>query len=246
MAGYPDYMIVRFSSVIFGLKNLSQAYSYVLDSSSFYKKIQRVTGDSNDKISHYDDEARSFIKSLGVKIGAGPELKCRALYIIIRSMRPKNLVETGVATGFTSACILAALDKNEEKNYLYSIDLPIHVPKIDSDGQLDASVIPQDQLPGYIIPNNLRERWSLYLGRSDEKLLGLLKEIGNIDVFLHDSEHSYSNMMFEFSASFPYLSNGGLLASDDISYNESFQEFCHKNELQYATICYLGLARKNT
>ena len=73
-------------------------------------------------------------------------------------MRPEKIVETGVSTGFTSACKLAALDKNGT-GHLYLIDLPVYAPKADGDGQIDASVIPKDKLPGYIIPDNLRKQY---------------------------------------------------------------------------------------
>lgn len=235
--------MVRISSIAFGLRNLSHAYSYVVDSRSIYGKIRELTHASINDIRNYDAECRSFIKSLETRVGAGPELKCRTLYITTRIMKPEKMVETGVATGFTSACILAALDKNG-KGHLYSIDLPIYEPRIDKDGQIDASVIPKNKLSGHVIPDNLRKRWSLILGRSDEKLPALLGKIKKIDVFLHDSEHSYDNMMFELSTSFPYLNNGGLLAVDDINYNDSFREFCSKHKLSYYSICFLGLTRK--
>jgi hypothetical protein len=45
------------------------------------------------------------------------------LYVATRALKPSNIVETGVAAGLSSACILAALEKNGQGR-LYSIDLP--------------------------------------------------------------------------------------------------------------------------
>ncbi|MEW6604512.1 MAG: class I SAM-dependent methyltransferase [Thermoproteota archaeon] len=233
---------MNLGSVGFGLRHLSHAYSYMKDSYTFADKIHSFTGSSYDDIRSLDQEAKLFIKSLRIQIGAGPELKCRALYILIRLLKPDKIVETGVATGFTSSCILAALDKNN-KGHLYSIDLPIHSPRVDADGQMDMSIIPNNELPGYIIPSLLRNRWSLTLGKSEDKLPDLLDTIGAIDMFFHDSEHSYSNMMFELNESLSHIQKEGIIASDDVNYNTAFQEFCIENSLAYDTICYLGLAK---
>ena len=44
------------------------------------------------------------------------------------------------------------------------------------------------------------ERWSLTIGRSQDELPTLLERLGEIDLFVHDSEHSYECMDFEFRA----------------------------------------------
>lgn len=46
-----------------------------------------------------------------------------------------------------------------------------------------------------------------------------------MDVFLHDSEHTYENMMFEFKSVWPKLRATGLLLSDNIDWNSAFWEF---------------------
>ncbi len=56
----------------------------------------------------------------------------------------------------------------------------------------------------------------------------LLTESGEVDLFIHDSEHTYQNMMFEFHTVWPYLRKGGLLLSDDIDWNQAFKEFADK------------------
>ena len=47
----------------------------------------------------------------------------RAIWCLVRHLRPKKIVETGVAHGVTSRCILEALDRNGI-GHLWSIDLP--------------------------------------------------------------------------------------------------------------------------
>ena len=103
------------------------------------------------------------------------------LYAICRMQKPDIVVETGVASGVSSSHILCALERNKH-GHLYSIDLPWW----------------QGNQSGWMIPNYLRHRWHLILGKSSEKLAPLLKKIAEIDIFLHDSEHSYQNMPWEF------------------------------------------------
>jgi len=64
------------------------------------------------------------------------------------------------------------------------------------------------------------------LGDSRDLLPRLLKDLdGSVDVFFHDSDHSYTHMMWEFSTVSPFLSQGGLLVSDDVAGNTAFWDF---------------------
>jgi len=47
----------------------------------------------------------------------------RAIWCLTRHLRPKTVVETGVAHGVTSRCILEALTRSGDGR-LWSIDLP--------------------------------------------------------------------------------------------------------------------------
>ena len=60
---------------------------------------------------------------------------------------------------------------------------------------------------------------------SSDKFRPLLSRIGNIDIFLHDSDHSFRNMMLEFKTAWPYLRLGGILIADDASLNDAFLRF---------------------
>lgn len=131
------------------------------------------------------------------------------LYTICRRQKPDIVVETGVASGVSSSYILCAMEQNKQ-GQLYSIDLPWW----------------QESQSGWIVPDYLRDRWHLILGDSSEKLEPLLKKGGEIDIFLHDSEHSYQNMIWEFQTAWKYLKKGGLLLSHNIDTNDAFSDFC--------------------
>jgi predicted O-methyltransferase YrrM len=64
------------------------------------------------------NESRKFLGDLGDGMGEGA---CTLLYAICRILLPRIVVETGVASGFSSASMLQALEDNEVGE-LYSID----------------------------------------------------------------------------------------------------------------------------
>ena len=63
------------------------------------------------------------------------------------------------------------------------------------------------------------------MGRSQEELPPLLQRVGGIDFFLHDSEHSYECMSFEFRNAWDALREGGVLVADDVNVNSAWDEF---------------------
>ena len=61
--------------------------------------------------------------------------------------------------------------------------------------------------------------------KSSEKLKEISSSMKNIDIFLHDSLHTYKNMLFEYNTSWPFIKKNGFLISDDISENNAFLDF---------------------
>jgi len=133
-------------------------------------------------------------------------------YATIRALKPKVVVETGVANGVSSAYLLLALEKNDG-GALYSIEAG------------DRNYLPPGRENGWVVPKSLRDRWVLRIGDAKDLLPKVLAEIQPIDVFIHDSLHSYEHMSWEFRAVFPYLRAGGILISDDASWNRAFPDF---------------------
>ncbi|MCJ7805185.1 class I SAM-dependent methyltransferase [Patescibacteria group bacterium] len=155
------------------------------------------------------------------------------LYVIVRILRPEVVVETGVAAGISSAFILQALQDNGEGT-LYSIDFPNYA-------LTDSSLIPEGKETGLAIPPYLKERWNLRLGKSKDLLPSLLAELGKVDIFLHDSEHTYDNMTFEYTTVWDYLGTGGLLLSHDVSWNYAFADFARKARCKSTEIYFTGV-----
>jgi predicted O-methyltransferase YrrM len=165
------------------------------------------------------------------------------LYFLVRKNKPARVVETGCWYGNSSVCILLALKKNENGE-LFTIDLPAYFetggyydenPYLAEDNRISA--LPKGTIPGFLVPEFLRDRWTLIFGASSEKLSPLLSEMGDIDFFLHDSLHSIENMNFEFSIAYQHLIKSGILVSDNIDWNNVFKTFSN-NKRAYSYLAY--------
>ena len=150
------------------------------------------------------------------------------IYALIRKHAPTTVVETGVCNGLSTAIFLAALQRNGIGR-LYSIDYPEYAGIPDKGADFWAgkggAVVPADEQCGWLVPEELRGRWRLILGKSQDKLPPLLADLGVIDLFVHDSEHSLENQLFEFGLAFKHLRTGGLLLASDITWSDAFDLF---------------------
>jgi predicted O-methyltransferase YrrM len=156
------------------------------------------------------------------------------LYAIVRAAKPLVVVETGVASGLSSVHILRALDRNGFGT-LHSLDLP---------NVQEGSVLPDGRTSGWIVPESLRDRWKLQLGDTWVLLPELLQSLDRLDLFLHDSDHSYEAMLFEFEQAYPKLEPGGLLLSDDTHLHAAWDDFCAKHSLRPGRVGHLGVTHK--
>ncbi len=154
------------------------------------------------------------------RLGAAPRLTvrhnadmriARLCYIVCRAVRPNTVVETGVAYGVTTTFVLKALEING-RGHLYSIDLP----------PLGAEA---GNSVGWLVPEHLRSRWTLRRGSSRRVLPPLLARLGQVDVFIHDSLHTFQNMRSEFAAVRRHQGDPFVLIADDIELNRAFEEY---------------------
>ena len=145
------------------------------------------------------------------------------IYCCVRVLRPRLMVETGVAHGYSSWVILNAMHRNGT-GALCSIDLPSR----DSNTAYNFDGTPDT---GWMVPAALRPRWTLRLGDARQLMPETLRELGRIDMFFHDSDHSYAHMQWEFATVWPSLAQRGVLLSDDVDKNTAFQEFVEKHRL---------------
>lgn len=179
--------------------------------------------------------------------GGSPYFHQLVQYALVRLLKPETVVETGGTPGNSSAFILRALQRNQ-KGVLHTVDLPpaegLDLSSADSHGAWIHEGIPAGQGSGWAVPVELRVRQQQHLGDAKQLLPEVLDSAGSVDLFIHDSDHSYEHMMFEFEAAWPYITPGGVLMSDDIGDNRSWADFTTQKSLRAYQAGGLGAARK--
>lgn len=66
-----------------------------------------------------------------------------------------------------------------------------------------------------------------------------------IDVFIHDSDHSYDVIAFEIETAYPYLRSGGVLVADDVFQNMAFFDSCRRFRIKPVVLGWrIGVGRK--
>jgi hypothetical protein len=125
-------------------------------------------------------------------------------------LEPTIVIETGVARGVTSRFILEALDRTGQGD-LFSIDLP---PMNEWHSESGAAV-----------PERLRHHWHFKQGASRRHLPSLVRELAPFSLFVHDSLHTTSNVLFELQTVWPDVAPGGMLLVDDVEDNSGFSRF---------------------
>lgn len=160
------------------------------------------------------------------------------IYCLVRATKPEAMIETGVAHGYSSWIILNAMYKNK-KGKLYSVDLP------NNDTNRAYNFDKKSPQTGWLVPEQLRNQWELHLGRAEEILPQLKQQLPLIDIFFHDSDHSYAHMKYEFETIIPVIKKGGIILSDDVHKNTAFEEFTKQNQLLALRFNKGGCAVKN-
>ena len=137
----------------------------------------------------------------------------RVCYALTRALRPAAAVETGVANGVTSSFVLQALELNGAGE-LHSIDL--------APPGTDAALV------GRLVPAELRHRWTLHRGKSRNLLPGLVRSLGPVGLFVHDSRHTYRNVSRELRTISPHLARPGAVIVDDAERHSALQDWAAK------------------
>src|SRR5207248_8059598 len=133
------------------------------------------------QVSEYESELILPLDAYGSE-EAMAAIDCATLYVLTRWLRPTVVVESGGYVGMSSAFILKALtDEGLAAAKLHSIELS------------------QECEQGALIPDELRSVSSSFVpmrGRIED-FLKRNELPSSIDMFLHDSSHSYRHMLWE-------------------------------------------------
>ncbi len=132
------------------------------------------------------------------------------LYALARILRPTPVLESGVANGHSSFFLTNALLSNVHGT-LYSVEVTDDV--------------------GALLSENEKVRWHLEVleKRSlEDSFARFVDKVSPIDIFLHDSDHSYGWQAFEYNRVSASLTSHGILISDDVDASFAFLDFCKK------------------
>ncbi len=168
-----------------------------------------------------------------VKMGGSGHI--HLLYDCVRLLKVNNVIETGVAYGWSSLAILKALSQNGFGK-LYSVDMPYPRKKNEND-------------VGIVVPKNLRKNWILIRKPDNPGIISALNKAGGeIDLCHYDSDKSWWGRYYAYPILWKSLKSKGLFISDDIQDNLYFSEFVRKNLLNFAVVefegKFVGLIRK--
>lgn len=158
-----------------------------------------------------------------VKMGGAGALEL--LYEACEFTNAENVVETGVAYGWSSLAALASLSKRN--GTLYSSDMPY----LGQDG---------DKYVGFVVPKKWRKHWKLFRFADRESLPKIFSEQGSFDVVHYDSDKAYDGMMWAYRQLYPQLRKGGVFISDDINDNSAFQDFCESKAIEPTVVDFEG------
>jgi predicted O-methyltransferase YrrM len=157
-------------------------------------------------------EATTRVTDCAADLGGPADI--RLLYALTRHLRPDLIVETGVAYGWSSLAILAAIEENGSGK-LVSIDRP-------------DMTLPDDRYIGCAVPDRFRHRWTLRLGVDRDRLPAALAEAEKVKLVHYDSDKSYLGRAWAYRKIWPAIAHHGVFVSDDISDNTAFRDFCRE------------------
>ena len=172
-------------------------------------------------IGFIEKEAIEKLSKLDVSFGGGGN--CFLLYFLIRKFNLLNVVETGVAAGWSSLAILRALKKNG-KGYLYSSDFPYF--RLEN----------PEKYIGYLAQDESNKNdWTLDIRGDDVALPEIINQMGNksIDLFHYDSDKSYSGRVNALKTLKSKINSKTIIIFDDIQNNLHFKDYVEENKKEF-------------
>ncbi|MET8335436.1 class I SAM-dependent methyltransferase [Streptosporangium canum] len=173
------------------------------------------------------ESARPQVQRLvaaGVDLGGpgGIEL----LYFLTRLLRPTMAVETGVAAGWSTSAILAAMRANGV-GHLHSSDFPFfRLPD-------------PERYIGYLVPGDLRDLWTLRIKGDRRNLEEILLPGTEVSLLHYDSDKTRNGREFFLRRSRPHLTENHVIVMDDIQDNLVFREYAEAQPL-FRVFEYMG------
>lgn len=165
---------------------------------------------------------RARAVEVGTRVGhdIGYGARFELLYFLTRWKDPLVVVETGVAFGYSSTALLTALDRNGRGGRLWSSDFP-YFRRDDPEA-----------LVGVLVPDDLREHWTLRTAGDDTNLPEIVAECGPIDFVHYDSDKTYTGRQRGMRTIDAHLAPGAVVLMDDIQDNLFFRDYVRERDVE--------------
>ena len=216
-------------------QNLKWIKENLTEVSNFAKNISpHLWEEAINQSKIIEQNANKTLENIPYDLGGGADYPL--LYFLTRYLNPENVLETGVAAGFSSYAILSALQKNG-KGTLYSSDFPYFRIKN------------PERYIGIVVDKNLRKSWNLFIEGDENNLPRIFKLVKKIDIFSYDSDKTYSGRSKTLKKVSKFLTENSVIIMDDIQDNSFFYDYIKENNISNWKIFefnnkYLGIIGK--
>ena len=208
---------------LFGVKNNKGIDNYLNflienaeDYDQFFSKIDtNLWSESKNVSKMINDQSKKILENIKFDLGGGGSIE--VVYFLTRFIKPKNIIETGVAAGFTSYAFFEAIKKNNKGN-LYSSDFPyFRLPN-------------PEQFIGIIVPNHFKLNWNLFIKGDENNILEIKKKISSVDLIHYDSDKTYNGRKNFMKSISDLVHEQTFLVMDDLHDNTFFLDYVNNNK----------------
>lgn len=214
LAGYDTKLNYEYGLFVGSLICIKSSIS----SDDFYKKNLKLSNKRIKELSlSLNEYIDSFKKNIVLDESMGGSANLLLLNNICEVLKPKSILETGIAQGYSSLTFLRYLSNNNGS--LTSIDLP-YMNINDSRSKI-----------GYLVPKSLQKYWNKIIQPDFYYLKKLVSNNIKFDLIHYDSDKSLKGKIQNFDLIWILLKKGGYFICDDISDDGYFHYFANKKSL---------------
>ena len=199
--------------------NLEKIHNLKISAEIFLKEIDNKLYDEAIKeTNRIIENADSITKKYeNIKFGGNYALEIH--YFLTRHYKPKTILETGVAAGYSSYTFLEAIKKNNIGK-LFSSDFPYFRLKN------------PEQYVGIVVPSNLKNNWRLETLGDFTNLKKFRNEFSKIDLLFYDSDKRYLSKINFFKKIDNFLDNKSIIIVDDLHNDSFFFEYIEEKKIE--------------
>lgn len=228
------------------------------------RTIHRLFGNEGEDIESLFEKAEEFEEEeitprvdVFSELSFGPggmSIGGKALYVLTRLTKPESIVEIGVANGMSTAYILGALDDegiDEDAVTIHAIDRPQFAHQIrERRGRFGlegrGGIIPDRKEVGWLAPNRTKQKYNyqLHVGDFTHILDDILELSDGLDLAIYDASKDPEEMRFAYDRCLERLQDGGILVSDDVLVNDTFENLMDKRRGDFEIINDTGIYKE--